>query len=140
MGSTRIRGNKLGLILDSEEEVWADCTSLKLTPEEADSDVLTFEDAQSGNTSAWKLTGTAVQSTDPDSLWSLLYDNAGQELPFTYAPHGNENPAPAQPHFTGTVKVTLPPEIGGEADRSTTSAFTFDFELEVVGQPVKVTA
>ncbi len=140
MGSTRIRGKALGFTLDTNEDVWADCSALKLTPEEADADVLTFEDVQTGDTASWKLTGTAVQSTDPTSLHTLLYENAGQELPFTYAPHGNEIATPAQPHWTGTAKITLPPEIGGEADRSTTSAYTFDFELEVVGQPVKVTA
>ncbi|MCD5345052.1 hypothetical protein [Agromyces sp. S2-1-8] len=132
--SNRIKGTKLALTLGTPGvDYWGDITQYLLTNEEADSDVTTFEDAAGGGSRDYKLTGAGVQSTDSASFWRYVWDNTGEEVPFTLAPHGNEVPSVAQPHFTGTVKIGPKPDIGGEAG---TSAFTFEFEWDVIGEPV----
>lgn len=139
MGSTRIKGTKLKLDLGTTpgpKDYWADLTAYKLAGSDADKDVTTFEDAMGGGGKAYKLSGTGVQSTDETSFWSFVYDNVGAEVPFTLAPHGNTEPSKAKPHFTGTVKIGVRPDLGGEAGEG---AFTFDFEWDVIGPYVRDT-
>lgn len=135
MGSTRIKGNKLGLTFGSPgENYWADATSVVLENEERESDVVTFEDAaNAGDARQWFFTLSAVQSTATGSFWRFLWDNTGQVVPFTYAPHGNETPSEEQPHFLGTCKIGPKPSIGGEA--SATGEFTFEMRLDVETGP-----
>lgn len=134
MGSTRIKGTKLALDLGTPAtNYWADIRSYELTNDEADSDVTTFEDAAGGGARQYKLAGEAIQSTDSASFWMYVWENVGETVPFTLAPHGNEVPSASQPHFVGNVKIGARPKIGGEAG---TGAFTFDFEWDVEGVPV----
>lgn len=79
----------------------------------------------------------ASQSTDADALHTFLRENAGDDVDFVFGPWGNTVPSVAQPHVAGTV--TLPrkrPTLGGEVN----SAWTFEAELEVVGEVTYVTA
>lgn len=132
-GSTRIKGTKLALTLGTPGvDYWADITSYELSNDEADSDVVTFADAGEGGARQYKLTGSAIQSTAAASFWRYAWENTGDEVPFTLAPHGEAIASAAQPHFIGTVKIGPKPTIGGEAG---TGAYTFDFEWEVVGSP-----
>lgn len=133
-GSTRIKGTKLMLKLGATD-YWADITSYELSNEEADSDVTTFADASAGGARQFKLTGSAIQSTDTNSFWSYIWANTGQTVAFTLAPWGNSSATAAQPFFTGNVTIGPKPSLGGEAG---TGAFTFDFEWNVQGDPVKV--
>lgn len=133
-GSTRIKGTKLALTLGTPGvDYWADITQYELNNDEADSDVTTFEDAAGGGARQYKLTGTAIQSTDLASFWRYVWENTGEEVPFTLAPHGNTVATAAQPHFVGLVTIGPKPTIGGEAG---TGAFTFEFEWDVEGEPV----
>jgi len=136
MSSTRIKGRQLKLELGTPVvDYWADVTACELQNEEADSDVVTFEDAaEPGGAVVDFLQITAVQSTDPDSLWSYIWEHTGEDVAFTYAPHGNEEPTPAQPHFVGTCTIGPRPAIGGEAGR--TNTFTFETRWDVVGRVV----
>lgn len=135
MGSTRIKGTKLKLELgESSDDFWADLTTYGLDNDEADSDVVTFEDAGGDGSRQFKLTGTAIQSTDEDSFWSYAWDHTGEEVPYTLAPHGNETPSKTQPHFTGTVKIGPKPKIGGDAGNA---PYTFDFEWNCTDEPTK---
>jgi len=135
-GSNRIRGNALILSFGTPAtDHRADVTAVRVTNEDADADVITFADAAEGNTKRYLLNITAVQSTDPDSLWSYIWDHTGDEVAFTYAPHGNAAPTPAQPHITGLATVGPRPEIGGEASTSRTNAFTFETQWEITGVP-----
>lgn len=137
-GSTRIRGRQLKLSLGTPaEDYWADTTSVQLLNEEADDDVVTFADAAEGENVQEYLEISGIQSTDPDSLWTYLWDHAGEDVPFTYAPHGNETPTAAQPHFIGTVTLGPRPPLGGEAGRNNTH--TFETRWNVVGKTVKDT-
>lgn len=133
-GSTRIKGSKLALKFGSPaEDYWADVTAVTLTNEEADADVVTFADAAEGGARDYFLNITAIQSTDPTSLWRYIWEQSGTEVAYTYAPHGNETPTDTQPHFIGTVTIGPKPEIGGEAGVNVTQ--TFETQWTCVGTP-----
>jgi hypothetical protein len=136
MGSTRIKGRQLKLTIGSPgTDYYADVTRCEVNNEEADSDVTTFEDAaQAGGARKYVLDIAAVQSTDTASLWSYIWEHTGEEVAFTYAPHGNAVATAAQPHVMGTAIVGPRPKLGGEAGRETT--FTFETQWEIVGEPV----
>lgn len=130
---TRLKGNKLAIEIDGED-YWSQVTSWLLTREDSDDDVVTFKDASEGETQDEVLQITAVQSTDTASFWRMVWDNVGEEVPFKIAPHGNETPTTAQPHFTGTLEIPRRPDVGGEAGRNNTH--TFEVEFPVVGATV----
>lgn len=133
-GSTRIKGTKLALTLGTPGmDYWADITTYTLTNEDADTDVVTFADAAEGGAVQYRLTGSAIQSMAADGFWRYVWDNTAEVVPFTLAPHGNEEPTAEQPHFIGNVKIGRKPAVGGDAG---TGAFTFDFEWDVEGDPV----
>jgi hypothetical protein len=71
---------------------------------------------------------SALTSTASGSFWTYLWDNAGEKnIAFTYAPHGNDTPSAAQPHFTGFVDIPhTKPDLGGEAGENT---YTFETTL-----------
>lgn len=135
MGSTRIKGNRLGLTFGTPgTNYWADATSVVLENEESESDVITFEDAANhGDNRQWFFTVSATQSTATGSFWRYLWENTGEEVPFTYAPHGNEEPTADQVHFIGTCKIGPKPSIGGEAGHNST--YTFEVRLDVETGP-----
>lgn len=71
-----------------------------------------------------------VQDWSADGLARLLWENAGDEIPFALNAYGTA-PAADTPSMTGTVVVVRPP-YGGSAE-----AFAeLDLELPVVGVPV----
>lgn len=134
----RIKGVALSLEIGSPGiEYKCDITAATITNEEGEEDTLTFCDVENGDIRDFFLNITGIQSTDADSLWSLIWDQAGDTVPFTYAPHGNETPTDAQPHFTGMVKIGPEPELGGEAGKDNT--YTFESVWEIDGKPVKDT-
>jgi hypothetical protein len=128
---TRIRGKQLKLTLGSPGvEYKCDTTQVVLEREDADEDLVTFCDAeQPGTPQQEYLTIAAIQSTDPDSLWAYLWGHAGEEVAFVYAPWGNEEPTPAQPHFLGTCILGPRPTLGGEAGRDNTYSFETRWDL-----------
>ncbi len=136
-GSTRIKGVALKLTIGSPGvDYYADVTSCKITHEDADKDAVTFADAAEGAQAA-KMTGSGIQSTDTASLWSYIWDHSGETVAFTHAPHGNAVATAAQPHFVGMVKIGNKPDLGGDAGK--TNTFTFDFEWEIDGTVTKDT-
>ena len=135
MSSTRMRGNKLALTFGSPgQNYWADATSVVLDNEESEDDVLTYEDAAGAGNRQYFFTVSAIQSTDPSSFWSYVWENEGQSVAFTYAPHGNEVATAEKPHFIGTCKIGAKPAIGGEASR--TNTYTFETRFDIEGAPV----
>lgn len=133
--STRIKGQALTLEIDGADYA-ADISSAVLDNEEASSDVVTFADVASGGGRQFFITTTAVQSTDADSFWSTIWDHSGQIVNYTFAVHGNAVPTPAQPHFTGTVKIPPKPKLGGDAN----TTYTFESRFDCQEVPTKVTA
>lgn len=134
-GSTRIKGNALALQFGTPgEDYWADATSVVLDNEDKDGGVTTFEDAsKAGGEKQWFFTVSAIQSTQPTSFWHYLWDNEGETVAFTYAPHGNEEASTDQPHFIGMCKVGTKPTVGGDADAE--GEYTFEARLDVTSGP-----
>lgn len=137
--STKITGKaKLTLKLGTPAvDHYADITSYLITSEEADSDVITFADAENGGGRQELLNFTAIQSLATGSFWRTVWDKTGTTVAFTVAPYGNATPSATQPHFVGTVVIGQRPDLGGEAGDST---FTFEGSWKIVGQTAMVVA
>jgi hypothetical protein len=130
--STRIRGKSLIFKLDNDEYS-IDATSVILSNEEASTDeVITFCETADGAVQ-WYFEVEAITSTDATSFWSFCWDNAGTDVAFVFAPHGNATVTANQPHFTGTLNVGPKPSIGGAVN----STFVFTKRFDLVGEPVR---
>lgn len=132
---------KLKIEIDAVEYT-ADVSKAVFTSAESDSDFLTFAGAAAGGARDYKLEFTAAQDMAAASLWSEVFDNAGDTVPVTLMPYGNAVPSAAEPHFTANCVISEPDGdfIGGEADKSTSSRMTFECAWECEAKPVKVTA
>lgn len=131
--SKGIKGNKLALKLGADDkDYWADLSNVVLSNEDAD-DVLTFYDASQGGVKQWFFEISAISSTDTESFWRYVWENTGEEVAFTYAPHSNEVASEEQPHFIGFVKIPAKPSMGGEA--SIKGQYSFDTRFDLVGEP-----
>lgn len=142
MGSPRIKGNKKPILTLGAPgaEFSADLISWTIENEEADSDVITFEDAASGGSRQFYLRGSAIQSMADTSFHTYVWENSGQTgVPYTIAPAGNAAASESEYHLVGTLTIGPKPTIGGEANASSTSAFVFEFEFEIDGIPTKDT-
>lgn len=138
MGSPRIKGNKRPTLTlgTPGEDYSTDLISYSFENDEADADVITFEDAENGGDRQHFLRGSAIQSTASASFWRYVWENSGTaDVPFTVAPHGNEEPTENEPHLVGTLKIGPKPTLGVEASTSNSSAGSFDFEFEIDGVP-----
>jgi hypothetical protein len=134
--STRIKANKLRFEIDGDN-YWADFSTVTFSSEDASAEVNTFYDAGLGGKRDFYFTVSGVQSTDTGSLWKAMWDAAGDEVPFVYAPHGNAAASATEPHITGTVRIPAKGSfiLGGEA--SADGTFSFDgVRMDVVGEPV----
>ena len=128
----RITGKSLRLTI-GDVDYQANVSSYSLESEDADDSALTFYDASLGGARDWTLKLTALQSTDPNSLWRWIWEHAGEEISYTIAPHGNETPTSDQPHLTGRCIVPAKPNLGGDAGKG--NVFTFESEFSCVGGP-----
>lgn len=135
--NTRILGNKLGFSI-AGKDYWSDISSYELAPETSDKDVVTFADALSGASSAWKLKGKAIVSFDAGSFWDMLWTQAGKTIDVLVAPFGNKTATAKQPHFKIKAKIGVKPSISSEAGDEKGS--TFDFEWQCEGEPEKLIA
>lgn len=134
--STRIKANALKFTIDGDD-YWADFSAVSFQSEEAASDVNTFYDASLGGRRDFYFTVSGVQSTETTSLWVAMWNAAGDEVAFVYAPHGNAAASSSQPHITGTLRIPAKGSfmLGGEA--SADGTFSFDgVRMDVVGEPV----
>lgn len=133
---TRLKGTKLSLKLDGTE-IKSDLVSYKISSEKKDSDVTTFEDMENGNQATYKIELEFVQSLDPDSLWMKMWDHTGETVPYAIAPAGNAVASAKEPHFTGSLTIPNPPELGGAAEDK---AYTATVECVLSGKPIKKTS
>ena len=123
-------------------EFSAQLTNARLAPTDSDSDTVTFADAAAGGSKDWHLQATAVQDAAAGTLWTKVFDESGTTVPYTLIPYGNAIPTAEQPHFEGMVTIGAPDGdfLGGEANASATSKFTFDIDWVCTGKPTKVTS
>jgi len=125
----KYKGKDLSLTIDGTE-VNVEGTSVLLENEEADNDAITFAELNAGTPMQWFITIEAVADYSATSVWSLLWDNSGSEVPFVFRPLGT---GAGKVEFTGTATITAKPPVGGTANE----VFTFEARLDVEGEPVK---
>lgn len=107
-------------------------TSAKLVPKvdkEKGKTVLSGKKKGGARSESWTLEGKFlldIGTADSTSDW--LFDNRGQEVPFTFTPATARGVT-----FTGNVTVESS-EIGGDVD---TDNIEVDFSFELVGEPTK---
>ena len=133
--ATKYDGANLSLTFDAQE-FNADGTAVVLDNEEGQTEAVTFAEVAAGDTRQWFFQLTAIGDYAAGSIWDLLWENSGQDVPFVFKPYGNAAATAAQPHFTGTAKVVAKPPIGGTAGET----WTFEARLDVDGVPAKVVA
>ena len=135
------------MIIDGVE-YFADLSSVELQAEPAASDAETFADVAGGGRGDWFLTVSGVQSTESTSFWMAMWKNAGEEVEYTYAPHGNTDATEDEPHFRSLDETTPDPVVvstvripmrgafvlGGAA--STDGTFSFEgVRMDIIGEP-----
>ena len=131
----KYKGKDLSFLFGTQE-VNVEATVVRLDNEEADNDAVTFAELSQGGGRQWFLEVEAVSDYGTSSLWTYLWDNAGDEVTFTFKPYGNTTATASQPHFTGTCVLGPKPSVGGEAGE----VFAFEYRADVVGEPVKKVA
>lgn len=133
--ATRTNGKNLSMTIDAVE-INAEGTSVVLDNEDADDTDVTFADLDDGDPKQWFISLASLADYGAATVWTMLWDNAGDDVAFVFKPYGNATPTTAQPHFTGTAKILSKPPIGGAAGET----FNFEARLDVDGVPVRVTA
>jgi hypothetical protein len=109
-------------------DLTAQVTSLRVTPSAEAEDSLTTlsgETLAGERTYSWVVSGTLIQDLTEAGMYDYTWDNAGDEVPFTFTPS-----TAAGRSITGTVIVD-PLEVGGDVKKKN----TVDFEWVVVGTP-----
>ncbi|GAA0978212.1 hypothetical protein ENKNEFLB_02831 [Nocardioides aquaticus] len=135
-------GTRLLTLTIGGEEYAAQVSNCRITTGEADSDFVSFAQAAAGGGREYKLAFTAVQDPDADTIWDLVWTQAGSTVAAVIKPNGGTVAGPATPHFTGNVVITEPDGdiLGGEANASSTAKFTFEAEWTYTAKPVRVIA
>lgn len=114
----------------------ADGTAVVMDNEDGDTDSQTFVELLDGTPVQWFFQLTAITDLASTSFHTMLWDNAGDDVAFVYKPYGNAVPSADQPHYTGTCTIPKKPPVGGQAGQT----WTFDFRIDIVDEPTKVTA
>ena len=132
---------KLKIEIDGTEYT-ASVTNARITSGEGDTDFLTFAQAALGGSREYALAFTAGQDLAAASLWRQVFDNAGDDVPFTLMPYGNAVPTVGEPHIEGTATITEPDGdfLGGGANASPSARFTFECAWVCTAKPTLVTA
>lgn len=113
----------------------SDIVSFELTSDEADSDAQTFDEYNKGLNRQWTLSLTAAfDGGSEGSLHDLLWNSAGSTTTFTLQPKAGAG-STSNPYYQGQVRIPYKPDISIEAANDS----TFDYELELIGQPQKIT-
>lgn len=130
------KGQNLSLKIGGEEYN-GNLSNARLEPDDgSDADFVTFADYSEGNTEKWFMRGTGYQDFDAESLWTYAWLNSGTEVPYVLAPYGNLAASATQPHFTGNVRISRKPSVGGKVGEP----FEFELEWECTSTPTRVTA
>lgn len=108
----------------------------------ASADGATFAEATRGGRRTHTFAGTALQDdgSDTNAMATFALEHAGEEITVIYAPQGNEEPSPEQPHWKSTALVPEPDGdwLGGDANPDKNNRYTFDFSWSCT-KPVKIT-
>jgi hypothetical protein len=133
----KYKGAKLSLKIGATEYNM-DLTKAVITNEAADDSDASFADLSNGGALNWNLEIEAFSDYGTGSLWSYIWDNAGDTgVAYLLVPYGNTTASASDPHWSGTLKVgPKPGNIGGTANET----FKFEYTFELEGEPTKVTS
>ena len=121
----------------------AQVSNVEVNSAAADSDFVTFADAASGGARQYTLKFTCEQNLDATTaLWRKIWDAAGTTVAFIIKPYGNATASATQLFVTGNAVISEPDGtlLGGDANASTTAAFTTDVEWNCTAKPTFVTS
>lgn len=137
----QIGTRKLTLEIDGTEYT-PSVSNVAVASAAAESDFVTYADAASGGARDYTLNMTLAQDAATGSLWRMIWDEAGSDVPVTVAPYGNATPTATEPHFVGTATIVEPDGtiLGGEANVSNTAKQTIEVVWTFTGKPVLTSA
>lgn len=120
----------------------AELSKIEFHTNPADVEFVSFEEAREGGARTYTAQLTMTQDHAAGTLWSEIWDNAGETLSGIYAPYGNAAASVAEPHYSFTATISEPEGLlmGGEATNSTRAVASVEVEWELTGKPVKITA
>lgn len=132
---------KMKIEVDGTEHT-AEVSNVRVTSGASDSDFTSFADAASGGARDYNLVITMTQDAAASTLWSLIWDSVGTDVPVTLMPYGNAVPSVGEPHYTATATITEPDGdiLGGEANTSKTAKMTVEVTWALDAKPTPVTA
>lgn len=135
-------GTRLLKVKINSTDFTANCSSVKVSAADADSDFVTFQDASSGGSKTHTLTFTAAQDMAAGSLWRLQLLSAGSTVQVLVNPYGVTTASDTTPFYSGSVVIPKfdGDYLGGDADKSSTAKFTFDGSWDFAADPVLVTS
>lgn len=137
---TAIGTRKLTVEID-DVEYTSEVSVCEITSAATSSDFVPFSAAAAGGGRDYGLHIVAAQDAASASFWSLVWSQAGADVPFTITPYGNATASATEPHFEGIATVTEPDGVllGGTANASNTSRFTIDVTWPCLAKPTRVT-
>lgn len=117
---------------------------------EADAEFVSFEEARAGGARQYTAQLTMTQDHAAATLWTEVWDNAGDTITGVYNPYGPAvtEPTVAQPWFGFYALVSEPDGLimGGEATNSARAVASIEVEWELQanaehanGKPIKLT-
>lgn len=119
-------------------------TNARFNSADADSDTVTFADANAGTNKDWFFQGTGLQDdgADGSSFFAFVENNVGSDVLVTIMPQGNTTASTTQPHRAATCTVAEfdGDFFGGEANSSQSFRNTFEFSWPCAARPSKVTS
>lgn len=88
----------------------------------------------------YRLQATVAQDLSTDSLWDMVWSRAEEQVDIDLRPAGGAVPTEDQPWFVGTVTITEPDGdlLGGQADASPGSRFTFGIDWVFTDKPERI--
>lgn len=133
-------GTRLLVLSIGGTDYTAQVSNCEITSQAADSDVTTFAEAAAGGAREYRLKFTGLQDLAVGTIWDKVWTAAGTTVAYLVKPYGNTTASAAQPHYSGNLTITEPDGtlIGGDADASTTSRWTFECEWVCAAKPTKV--
>ena len=127
---TRLRGKSIVFEVDNTEYSGG-VSNVNFTSEVGELGFGNYEDSLD-----FKCQVVGFQDVAAASFWSKIYDNPGETVSITFAPHGNATATTSQPHFTASGYAETLPTLGGAAGEY----FTYDITFILTGKPARVTA
>ena len=126
--STRIKAQNIIFKIDGTDYE-CDANMIELTLGDAPGDVQTFCETRVGG--EWALQIDGITSGTSTSLYRILWDNFGTEVPFVIAPNGNTTPVSNAPHYEGVAILNELPPLSLNSNETA----LFSVTLEVKNTP-----